>query len=429
MANPDGPPDLDPDSLAAAGQNPTPAEAPRSVAAEPAVERALEELQRLVQASMQTNPEPGQRWERGMIPDDLCGDGGSTLVLFGAELDALEGLRDALTGDARLEHLDEKQADAAAWRFASLAHFRRDESHVDEFLSLYARPVLDLTCFFPVEDLKVASELEAYGVRFIPADEAYVPQRIMGPHPSATIASVIAVDGCSGTNYDKMASRARHVALHALRVLRVMLREDRFIHERQLRFRLGESVWFSDSASGWATNPEQAWGYELRHEALKVADPPPVATLPAEGRTDVEQAASRALAWFEQAQLATVPLMELLYLFFALEAILGDTGSDKARPLALRRAILGLKTTGYFTHPARTYLYYSRVRSTAVHGGDPPDVPRDEVVKFAGDIRQAINEFLRYARDHGITEQTWVVKALDRDEHRAELDAQFLRAQ
>ncbi len=51
----------------------------------------------------------------------------------------------------------------------------------------------------------------------------------------------------------------------------------------------------------------------------------PISTLPASGGTGVEQSANRALEWFERAQLATDPLIELLYLFFALEAILGDT--------------------------------------------------------------------------------------------------------
>jgi hypothetical protein len=129
-------------------------------------------------------------------------------------------------------------------------------------------------------------------------------------------------------------------------------------------------VWFSDSASGWSAAADRAWGYELSKDALKLASPPLVSSLPATGGSDVEQAANRALRWFEQAQLAVGPLIELLFLFFALEALIGDTEREKGRRLAIRRAVLGSKTTGHFTHPRRTYLYYGRVRSTAVHGAN-----------------------------------------------------------
>jgi hypothetical protein len=54
----------------------------------------------------------------------------------------------------------------------------------------------------------------------------------------------------------------------------------------------------------------------------------------------------------------------MLFLFFALEAILGDKSKGlKGRDFALRRSILGLRTTGGFSDPARACVFYEKVRS------------------------------------------------------------------
>ncbi len=75
--------------------------------------------------------------------------------------------------------------------------------------------------------------------------------------------------------------------------------------------------------------------------------------LPLEATNDVEQRTNTALGWFEQAQLVGDPLMEVLFCFMALEAILGDTHEGLKGPkLALRRAMLSLLTKGGFRHPS-----------------------------------------------------------------------------
>ena len=150
----------------------------------------------------------------------------------------------------------------------------------------------------------------------------------------------------------------------------------------------------------------------------------PISTLPVEGGSGVEQSANRALEWFERAQLATDPLIQLLYLFFALEAILGDTSEGlKAEALALRRAVLSHKQGSGFTHPGKTYSLYDEVRSTAVHGEDAPEVSARQVDDFAWDVRLAINEFLDFAKAHGCARRGHVVTALDEDPARAEIKA------
>jgi hypothetical protein len=389
-----------------------------------AAEKALEELQRLARLSRRR--EPGEKWMWGQIPEDLRNDAHGGLELVGSEVDALEHLKETLAKDERFEHMEERAVDDATWRFVCLASLRRGESHVDQFIAEHEQEPRQLTCYFPVELLKVPEETEVHGVTFIPAASAVVPEKLWAPDPRPTMDSVVAV-GCRGTSYESMRLRAREVAEHALRLLRAGLREHRSIHDRQLLFRLGVSYWFSDSASGWQSRDDAGLGFELNEAMLAVATSPTIATLPAAGRNDVERRANRALRWFEQAQLAMDPLMELLFLFFALEAILGNKAEgEKARGLAIRRAILAHKTTGSFTHPYRVYSLYDEVRSTAVHGENPPEVTKDELVTFAWDVRRALNEFLEFARAEGFEKRGRVLRALDDDPDVDEIAERFL---
>lgn len=388
------------------------------------VEEALTELQRVVRMPVPADPVP--TFSVGQVPDDLATKDAPMLHLTPADSEALVRLRSLLPEDQRFEHMDKSTLEAATWRFVCLAHFKREENHVEAFCAEHAREPMRLTCFFPVEDLTAADEIEAYGVRFIPADKASLPP-VFGPGPRATMASVIAVDNCTGTDHAKIALRAREPALHALRILRAVLREEHFVHDRQLRFRLGESTWFSDGASIWASRPEQGWPFELSEAALRRDPPPAVSALPLDATNSIERSANRALRWWEQAQLAVDPIMELLLLTFALEAILGRKSDQlKARNLAIRRAILGHKITGNFTHPARFYLVYDRVRSVAVHGGEPPRVDADLVNAVAWDVRRALNEFLDFARAEGYVKRTRVLAALDSDPGVAELVERFI---
>ncbi len=242
------------------------------------------------------------------------------------------------------------------------------------------------------------------------------------------MASVVAVDNCTGTDHAYIRSAGSGAALHALRILRAVLREEHFIHaHRQLRFRLGESTWFSDRLSMWTTRPEQAWSFELSEAALRRDNPPAVSTLPLEGTNTIERSANRALRWSEQSQLAVDPIMELIMLSTALEAILGRKSDKlKARPLAIRRAILGLNMTGSFTHPARFYLVYDRVRSVVIHGGEPPQVDPDLVITVSWDVRRRYQRVPSTSPEPRASSSATRPTALDSDPGIPELVERFL---
>jgi hypothetical protein len=103
----------------------------------------------------------------------------------------------------------------------------------------------------------------------------------------------------------------------------------------------------------------------------------------------------------------------LLYLFFALEALLGDKREGlKAPALAFRRALLSGVTRGSFADPGRVYDLYDGVRSAAVHGEEPPPVEHSEFRSFRWDVRRALNEFLQFAETCGATRRNELLRAL-----------------
>ncbi len=341
------------------------------------------------------------------------------------QVDALEELEAALAVDQRFEHMKERQINEVVEGFANAAFVHRDANHIPGFIEEHAEEPQSLVCSFPVEGLTVHRELELFGVTFTPAEQAEIPEHMFGPGQGPIGAAVSTT--CEGTSGTAMKERARKKVEHALRQLRAGLREHRSIPDQQLRFRLGTSYWFHGGGGGWSTPSDQIIDVGLNDELVEFATSTEIARLPAEGGTSIEKAARRALQWFDDALLATDPLKEVLYLFFALEAILGDKSDKlKGENLALRRALLSHKLDQGFTHPGRIYSLYDEVRSEAVHGGEPLEVSKSEVSKFQWDVRRAINEFLEYARKEGFSKRGKLLEALDNDPARDEIKAGFL---
>jgi hypothetical protein len=345
------------------------------------VERALTKLQALIRSP----PTGGEEVVMtGAVPEDLQSEDFKAIGLPLEESTALEDARSLLSADLRFEYLKDHDVDRITWRFVCRAHLQRRGDLVSDFVEEHAREPMDRTCFFPIELLTIKEEAALYGVRLMPPDAVERPPALFGHDPGPTIGSIIAIE-CTGTDYGKMSLRARAVAERALRLLRATFREERWMPDRQLRFRLGAVVWFDDSIrAGWTSPPEEGWELELDDALLRHATSQQISTLPAEASNDVESRVERALEWFERGQLAVEPIVKLLYLFSALEAILGDKSEKlKAPALAVRRAMLGLLTSGGFTHPNRTYLLYDEVRSYAIHGEAPRAISQREVDAFA----------------------------------------------
>jgi hypothetical protein len=368
---------------------------------------------RRLQALVRRPPSGDRTVRNGRVPDDIATEDFRWLYLEPDKEEAYQEAQAVVLGDLRFEYLDPREVADALWRFVCRCHADRTRDHAGLFVEEHAREVLDLVCYLPVEHLEVGTETDIAGLRMLPTTSDEVPQQGRRFVLDPPVGCVIAVR-VSGTSYERMAERARVVAEHGLRVLRIALRASHSIHGDQLRFGLGEAYAFGDHLSGWARRRGVAYPLTLAAPGIELARSQLVEGLPLIPRNKLERKAGLAVRWMERAWLAIEPLDRLLYLFFALESLLGDTGQgQKAGLIALRRAVLSQAMGRGFTHPSRAYWLYEKVRSAAVHGSEPPEVSEADVRLFAGDVREALDEYLRYGQEQGFTRPSQLVAALD----------------
>ena len=373
------------------------------------VERILTRLQALCRR----RPTDERTVRTGRVPEDLATECFRSLGMYADEEELYQAAQGALLEDLRFEYLEKREAEEALWRFVCRCSIDRRRDQVRSFVEEHAREPMNLICYMPVEHLKVSEEMEILGVRLLPCAAEEIPEanHHFSLDPPVGCVAVVRV---LGTSYGRMAKRTRDEAEHVLRVIRVAAREHFAIHDRQLRFTLGEGYAFDDQLSGWQSRTTTAYELSVEGTILDLVRQQPIAELPLVPRNQLERKADLALRWMERALLATDPLVKLLYLFFALEALLGDKAEGlKAPVLAFRRAMLAEAVGQGFSHPSITFFLYEEVRSAAVHGGEAPDVTEDEVTKFAWDVRTALNEYLTYGAAQRFTKQSQLVRALD----------------
>jgi hypothetical protein len=370
------------------------------------VERTLKKLQNAVRVGR----DDGTRAYYRVLPDDLATEDIVAFILTRSQEEFRHRAIDELLADRRFEHLQKKVEDHV-WRFICLAHLEKGRDHVADFVAEHRRPPMQVMCFFPVEHLDVVEPMEVAGALLLPLGDKRIPDsawfQLAPPE-----AGVIAVP-TEGTNLKFMRDRAWDQAQHALRVLRVGSRAEPFLHPYQLRFRLGARYVFDNRAAGTELPEGAAFQTHLTQNLLKRTLDQSLAAISFEPANDVERHAKLALEWLDRALLATDDLVATLFRFFALEALLGDESEGlKAHGLTFRRTLLGHIVTGHFTEPALIYFLYGEVRSAAVHGGMPPDVPRNEIVSFDYSVRTALNEYLAFAQQAEVTRQSQLLRGL-----------------
>ncbi|HEX5406597.1 MAG TPA: hypothetical protein VFX16_30360 [Pseudonocardiaceae bacterium] len=383
------------------------------------VERALARLQALIR-----RPPVGDARQTAMtrrLPADLAGEVTQHLGLLADEVDAMRDAVAALLADLRFEHL--RDPEARVWRFAAAAWLEPTTDHLRSFVAEHEQTPLNSVCYLPVEFLKVNAELEVLGIRLLPVDDLRIPPAGGWFSLASPVGCVAAVE-TGGTSPGRMAERARQQAVHSLRALRIALREDRGVHDRQLRFRLSTTYAFDKHLSGWSERDDDADDLTLGGDGIKVIHDQPIARMPLHPTTDIGKKADLALRWMERAWLAGDPLVALLYLFFALEGLLGDKSEGlKAHGLAFRQTMLSYVATGGFGHPNEIWFLYDQVRSSAVHGEIAPEISSDVVRSFAGNVRATLNNYLNVAGQHGLTKRGRLLAVLDYHADRSQLVA------
>jgi hypothetical protein len=392
-----------------------------------AVEHTLSKLQRTVRLGQQL--EPGQVGHySARVPSDLHAD--LYLTLTPSEFALMQKALQELELDLRFEHLFRRSRPRAGrdglWRFICRSYLDRDADHVAWFLSEYGHEIVETTCYFPVHHLVVQRPLQVGRARLIPAEDATIPR---GDHFSfpPPCEGVVAIP-TKGTNAGLMRGRARAEADHTLRLLRVGLREDNRIRDEQLRFRLGTVHVFDTGAGGWRGAQDAAWQVELSTGLEQTFIDQPLASLEPTPSSQAEQKAAIALRWLDRGRLATDEVVRTLYYFFALEALLGDPSEGKkALSLTFRRTMLSLVTESSFSDPLVLFYLYEQVRSSAVHGSEPPPVDPKEHRSFDWSARTALNEYLSLVRVNALRRQSELIQFLENHEEAPKL-LDWLRA-
>lgn len=357
---------------------------------------ALRTLQRVVRGS---HPAGERTVRTHKIPASKRTTDHAHLAFYEDEAATVQAAKETLANELGYEHLD--RLEDKLWAFAMDCSLDKSVDHVPAFVEAnYREPEVN-QCFMPVEYLVVRKRHQLGAVTLLPTEDDSIPTSLAG-FPLAQRTGAIAVVSVEGTDYGAMHRRAREVANLELRMLRVAL-EGRVIalHPSQRRFRLGEAFAFSDELHGWKTSLDSAHEIELTDEAIALVVRQPLFDISEPPASDLEKYAGIALRWVERATLEAEPVVSLLFLFSALEALLGDKSEGlKGHSVAFRRAMLGHIADGRFSHPSSTYFLYDEVRSAAVHGEKVPPLDEDEVRQLARDTKNAINQYLQLGRDH-----------------------------
>jgi hypothetical protein len=387
-------------------------------ARKPAAEVALARLQRVAKLGVPkgevpagsvalTGPAEGRLLARHALP------------LSSATIQQVRAAAEVIVEDERFEYLPKPEE--ALREFVRRAATDLSEDYVPWFVASHARVPQDLICYLDVEYLNVPHEVEILGIRLLSPDDPTLPAIDWLDSVRATRGCVAAVP-VRGTSNSKMAERA-HVALeHTLRIMRVGWAD--VAHVDLLRFRPGPHFAFDAQTSSWQRRPGDPWDLTVSEKLLEHIGLSPVWELPLSPRSDIEKRALRAVAWMERSRLSTDNLVSLLYLFIALEALLGDESEGlKADMLAFRQMALSHIDEGSFAHPNKTWALYDQVRSTAVHGEEDPVVTASDLYQFEWSTRNTLSAYLRLATARGFTKRRQLTQALERDPSVPELAA------
>jgi hypothetical protein len=344
------------------------------------------------------------------------------LRLTAGQLDAMKAAERAIAADERFEHL--VPAEDVIQEFAVDCATDRQTDHVKAFMERHEQEAGERICYFGVEFLSIKEPAEVAGIRLLPLDDPEIPETNPLFKIDKTIKSY-AVVRITGTNDVLMAARARELAEHALRVLRIALRQTSHgLNPQQLRFRLGTSYAFADGGGGWEMHDHVAYPLELTSDLRSVLATAVVGLPSTAARKSINEKALLAVGWLDRAVFTSDPLVATLYRFFALEALLGEA-SDRLKngPLALRQMTLSAIAMGYFRNPDDTFLDYEEVRSFAVHGAAAPEVTPEQASLFAWAVRDTLDQYLAVANQHGFMKRRQLLDLLENYPGRDELIA------
>jgi hypothetical protein len=390
---------------------PVQSDQPGPLAKDPVIAR-LQKLQTVMRDKRGLGVPAGSRW----LPRDFTEH--RMILITTTVREALDAAEQALRSDLRFEHL--AKPEDAVWRFACRCLLKRTGSHASRFVERHARTPQPVEVFYAVEHLTFVGQLAGDNVIFLKKDDTRIPL-LMTPFSGSDSYDCVGVVTVTGTNTKNIAERARVMVELSLRRLRTALLGASSVSKEQLRFRVGATYATTDMGGGWRRPANDPFPLDLTPGLLPKVEAVHHQLLMG-AANDIEQRAAVAMEWIERAAFAGDPLVETLYLFFGLEALLGDKSEGiKGPALAFRQMVLDHVVNGQFNDPGPTLLRYDEVRSAAVHGENVDTVSAEEARDFSVAVTQALLGYLRLASENGWTKRRELLKALDSNVDRTDL--------
>jgi hypothetical protein len=261
-----------------------------------------------------------------------------------------------------------------------------------EFVAKNARKVVTRIAWYSITHLGVQSEFAVDDVAIKPLEEEI--RRSVGEEDWDRRTRSIATVAISGVDDGKMMRRARDRIRAALSLLRAILPNVLEMHaDEQLRFDTGDSCGFVDDPRSfhWLISASQ---FDLSLSEKAIEDIRAVVRLLPLG-SDIQRQLTIAVGWLDRARTTDDMLIRALFLFFALESMLGDKSTGlKAHRLAFVEALLSHNEEGSFREPDRIYFLYDDLRSPAVHGSRDFDVDANDVNALDRRVHTALGNFI-----------------------------------
>lgn len=349
----------------------------------------------------------------GKIPQRLATPEAGWLEVGPGIAHLIREVTEALREDERFEHLAEK-ADATVWEFVCDSAINRGTDHVKAFVNDRSRAPQSFTLRFSVDHLTVAEPEPVGDVVLLPLpdESTKAGQHLRRDAAAGCMAQVVV----TGTDSRRATERGRERARHALSLLRVSLANIRGLHERQLRFRVGEMFTIDESLQGFQRHDDEALDIDLDKplgEAIPGFKP---LELPFTTGTEIHRRLALAVSWIDAAHMDASPIHRVGFLFTALEAMLGDSAEGlKAPALVFYRTALGHVVQGQFPDPHRLYYLYDQVRSYATHGEITPDVTEDDIAYLNWNIRTTLFDLVTLCQTRNLVSRAQVRKELMKD--------------
>jgi hypothetical protein len=211
----------------------------------------------------------------------------------------MKAAEDTIAADERFEHL--APAENVIMEFAADCAADRQADHVKAFMECHGQDASKRVCYFGIESLRVSQAAEVAGIRLLPLDDPEIPDTNPLFKIDQLIASFAAVP-VTGTNDVLMADRARKLAEHALRVLRLGLRQSSHgLNPQQLRFRLGTSHALAGGVGGWQMHDDAAYPLELPSDLALILAAAVTGLPPTAAKKSINEKALLAVEWLDRA--------------------------------------------------------------------------------------------------------------------------------